>query len=185
MKRSTDLGVSIAASPVSRRRFAAVVAGSAVGSIAMPAIVLGRPRGETLNIALAGVGGRADNHKTIAGLGQNVVALCDVDENRLGTAARRSPHAKTFHDFRRMFDEMEKQIDAVVVSTPDHTHAAIAHAALERGKHVYCEKPLTHSIHEARLLAETATRRKLATQMGNAGHSSDGSRRVVEAIRAG
>jgi predicted dehydrogenase len=139
---------------------------------------------EKLNIALVGVGGRgADNHKSVGS--ENIVALCDVDENHLGEAAKRSPQAKTYDDFRRMFDALHKNIDAVVVSTPDHTHAAIAHAALELGKHVYCEKPLCHSIHEARVLAEAAARRKLATQMGNAGHSSDGSRRVVEMIRAG
>ena len=133
---------------------------------------------ETLNIALVGVGGRgADNHKTVAGQGQNIVALCDVDENHLGEAARRSPRAKTYHDFRKMFDELHGQIDAVIVSTPDHTHAVVSKAALDLGKHVYCEKPLTHSIHEARVLAETAARHKLATQMGNAGHSSEGTRR--------
>jgi len=107
-----------------------------------------------------------------------------VDENHLGEAAKRSPRAKTFHDFRRMLDELHGQIDAVIVTTPDHTHALIAKAAMEQGKHVYCEKPLTHSIHEARVLAETAARHKLATQMGNAGHSSEGTRRVVELIHA-
>lgn len=152
----------------------------------MPAIVRGGSVADALKIALVGVGGRgADNHKTMVRLNQNIVALCDVDENRLGVAAKRSPNAKTFHDFRRMFDTLGKQIDAVVVSTPDHTHALVAHAALERGKHVYCEKPLCHSIHEARVLAEAAARHKLATQMGNGGHSSEGTRRVVEAIRAG
>ena len=170
----------------SRREFARTMVGSALGVVAAPAILRGRDLGEKLNIALVGVGGRgADNHKTVARQGQNIVALCDVDENHLGEAARRSPQAKTYHDFRRMLDELHSRIDAVVVSTPDHTHAAVANAALELGKHVYCEKPLTHSIHEARVLAEAAARHKLATQMGNVGHSSEGTRRVVEAIRAG
>jgi len=133
----------------------------------MPAVLRGRNLAETLNIALVGVGSRgADNHKTVTG--QNIVALCDVDENHLGEAARRSPRARTYHDFRKMFDELHGQIDAVIVSTPDHTHAVNSKAALELGKHVYCEKPLTHSIHEARVLAATAARHKLATQMGNA-----------------
>ena len=146
----------------------------------MPAVLRGRNLAETLNIALVGVGGRGgDNHKAVSG--QNIVALCDVDENHLGEAARRSPRARTYHDFRKMFDELHGQIDAVIVSTPDHTHAVISNAALELGKHVYCEKPLTHSIHEARVLAAAAARHKLATQMGNAGHSSEGTRRVVEA----
>lgn len=169
-----------------RRQFVRTVTNSAFGALAVPAILHARNLGEALNIALIGVGGRgADNHKTMTGLKQNIVALCDVDENHLGAAAKRSPDARTFHDFRRMFDAMSDRIDAVIVSTPDHTHAAAAHAALQRGKHVYCEKPLTHSIHEARVLAEAAARHKLATQMGNAGHSSDGTRRLVEAIRGG
>lgn len=186
MSRSFDPAVQLPQTHVTRRQFGRALAGSALGAVAVPAIVRGRSLNESLNVALVGVGGRgADNHKTMLGLKQNIVALCDVDEHNLGAAARRSPQAKTFHDFRRMYDALSKQIDAVIVTTPDHTHAVIAHAALERGKHVYCEKPLCHSIHEARLLAETATRHRLATQMGNVGHSSDGSRRVVEAIRAG
>jgi len=168
----------------SRRGFARTLAGSALATLSMPALLRGRNLAETLNIALVGVGGRgADNHKTVAG--QNIVALCDVDENHLGEAARRCPRARTYHDFRKMFDELHGQIDAVIVSTPDHTHAENSKAALELGKHVYCEKPLTHSIHEARVLAATAAQHKLATQMGNAGHSGEGTRRVVELIRAG
>ena len=169
----------------SARRASRTVAGSAL-AFSFPAILRARNLAESLNIALVGVGGRgADNHKTVDGQKQNIVALCDVDEHHLGEAAKRSPRAKTFHDFRRMLDELHGQIDAVVVSTPDHTHAVIAKAAMELGKHVYCEKPLTHSIHEARVLAETAARHKVATQMGNAGHSSEGTRRVVELIHAG
>jgi predicted dehydrogenase len=171
-------------SGASRRGFARTVLGSALGALTFPAIGRGRGASEKLNIALVGVGGRgADNHKSVDS--QNVVALCDVDDGRLGEAAKRSPMAKKYHDFRRMYDELHKQIDAVVVSTPDHTHAVIAKAALALGKHVYCEKPLTHSIHEARVLAEAAARQKVATQMGNAGHSSEGTRRVVELIRGG
>lgn len=168
----------------SRRQFARTLTGSAAGILGMPALVLGRGAGEKLNIALVGVGGRGgDNLKSVAG--ENVVALCDVDEHRLGAAAKGHPGARTYSDFRRMFDEQHGQIDAVVVSTPDHTHAVVSKAALDLGKHVFCEKPLTHSIHEARVLAETAARHKVATQMGNAGHSSEGTRQVVELIRVG
>ena len=185
---SEVLASSAAKNPLgmSRRGFVHTLGGAALATFAMPAVLHGRNLGEPLNLALVGVGGRgADNHKTVAGQGQNVVALCDVDEHNLAVAAKRSTRAKTYYDFRRMFDALHSQIDAVIVSTPDHTHAVVSKAALDLGKHVYCEKPLTHSIDEARVLAEAATRRKLATQMGNVGHSSEGTRRVVEAIRAG
>jgi hypothetical protein len=168
MNRPADPAAHTAMCRVTRRRFTHTLASSALGVLSVPAILRGRNLAEMLNIALVGVGGRgADNHKTVAGQGQNIVALCDVDENHLGEAARRSPRARTYHDFRKLFDELHGQIDAVIVSTPDHTHAVISKAALELGKHVYCEKPLTHSIHEARVLAATAARHKLSTQMGN------------------
>ncbi len=168
-----------------RRGFAQAAAGCALSALAMPTIVRARNLPDKLNIALVGVGGQgADNHRTVAA-GNTIVALCDVDENSLREAAKTSPGARTFHDFRKMLDELHGRIDAVVVSTPDHTHAVVAKSAMELGKHVYCEKPLVHSIHEARVLAETARRHKVATQMGNTGHSSEGTRRVVEAIQAG
>jgi predicted dehydrogenase len=167
-----------------RRQFARSLAGAGLGVLGVPALLRGRGLAEKLNIALVGVGGRgADNLKALSG--ESIVALCDVDEHRLGEASKGHPQAKTYSDFRRMLDQVRDRIDAVVVSTPDHTHAVVAKAALDLGKHVYCEKPLTHSIHEARVLAEAAARQKVATQMGNAGHSSEGTRRVVEAIRAG
>lgn len=139
---------------------------------------------ETLNIAIVGAGGRGANNLD-AMLEENVVALCDIDEQRLGEATRKAPKAKTFVDFRKMLDEMHQGIDAVVVSTPDHTHAVVAAAALKLNKHVYCEKPLTHSIHEARTLTELAAKAKVATQMGNGGHSSENTRRIVEIVRSG
>ncbi|WP_165228769.1 Gfo/Idh/MocA family protein [Aquisphaera insulae] len=169
---------------MTRRRFSGTIAAGFLGGFAMPGIVLGRRPDDLVKIALVGVGGRgADNLGSV--LKQEVVGLCDVDGIALENAAKRASHARTFRDFRRMFDEIHNQVDAVVVSTPDHTHAMIAHAAMELGKHVYCEKPLTHSIHEARVLAETAARKKVATQMGNGGHSSEATRRVVEIVRAG
>ena len=169
-----------------RRGFARTLAGSALATLSMPAVLRGRNLAETLNIALVGVGaaGPTTTRRSPA-WSRTSLRFATWTRTTWGQAARRSPRAKTYHDFRRMFDELHGQIDAVVVSTPDHTHAVIAKAALELGKHVYCEKPLTHSIHEARVLAETAARHKLATQMGNAGHSSEGTRRVVELIRAG
>jgi predicted dehydrogenase len=169
-----------------RRQFGRTLAAAALGAAAAPRVVRGRTPGEPLRIALVGAGGRgADNHKILREAGQSIVALCDVDADRLGEAARLSPGARTFRDFRRMLDALQRDIDAVVVSTPDHTHAVVARAAMELGKHVYCEKPLTHSIREARVLAETARRKKVATQMGNAGHSSEGTRRLVELVRSG
>ena len=137
---------------------------------------------DKLNIGLVGVGGRgADNLKSVSG--QNIVALCDVDEGNLGRAATQFPAAKTYHDFRKLLEQ--KNIDAIVVSTPDHVHAAVALPALQLRKHVYCEKPLTHNITEARGLAQYAVAYRMATQMGNGGHSSENTRRVVELVRAG
>jgi predicted dehydrogenase len=115
----------------------------------------------------------------------SAIPLCDVDDRNLNSAGEKHPKACKYNDFRKMLDERHKEIDAVVVSTPDHTHAVAAVAAMKLGKHVYCEKPLTHSIHEARFLAETAAKTKVATQMGNQGHSGDNTRRIVEIVRSG
>jgi predicted dehydrogenase len=142
-----------------------------------------RSANERLDVGFIGTGGRgAANLKAVAGAGENIVALCDVDDRTLGRAAGQFSAAKTYNDFRQMLEQ--KGLDAVVVTTPDHTHAVAAAMALQLGKHVYCEKPLTHSIHEARTLARLAAAARVATQMGNAGHSSDNSRRVVELVRA-
>jgi predicted dehydrogenase len=126
-----------------------------------------------VNVAFIGVGGQGGGN--MGRLSQledvNVYALCDVDETRLGQAAGKHPGAKKHVDFRKMLEE-EKGIDAVVVSTPDHLHAAASVMAMRLGKHVYCEKPLTHSVHEARVMAETAARCKVVTQMGQ-GYSGD------------
>jgi predicted dehydrogenase len=170
----------------SRREFLQRSTGWGAGLWIVGSRVRGAERSpsDRLNIGLIGVGGRGGNNlKTIAKTGENVVALCDVDEERLGRAAEGFPKAKTFVDFRKLLGQ--KDVDAVVVSTPDHTHAAAALLALRAGKHVYCEKPLCHSVHEARALARAAAETKLATQMGNTGHSSENTRRVVELIRAG
>jgi len=139
---------------------------------------------EKLNIAVVGCGGQGgENLKQVAG--ENIVALCDVDESRAAGALQQFPAAAKFRDFRRMFDRMQKQIDAVVVSTPDHMHAPVSLAAMRLGKHVYCEKPLTWSIEEARLMAQTAQEQKVATQMGTQGMAGDRSRAGVEVVASG
>ena len=139
-----------------------------------------------LNVAVIGVGGRGrDNHSAVSSLGENVVALCDVDQNLAAQDFKRYPRAKPFKDFRRMFDELSGSTDAVIVSTPDHTHAVATAAAIRRGKHVYCEKPLARTVHEARVLRELARKHKVVTQTGNQGSSSDGLRRAVELVWSG
>ncbi|HEV7925184.1 MAG TPA: Gfo/Idh/MocA family oxidoreductase [Verrucomicrobiae bacterium] len=139
-----------------------------------------------LNVAAIGVGGRGrDDISGVAALGENIVALCDVDQDRATDSFKKYPGAKTFTDFRRMFDEMGRGIDAVIVATPDHCHAVAAAAAIQRGQHVYCEKPLTHTVHEARMLRLLARKHGVVTQMGNQGSSSDSVRRAVELAWSG
>jgi hypothetical protein len=134
---------------------------------------------QKLNIACVGVGGQGGSNTNNVG-GENIVALCDVDQRRAAESIKRFPDAKRYADFRKMFDEIRGQIDAVVVSTPDHTHAVAAVAAMNLGKHVYCEKPLNRTVHEARVMRETAKKNKVVTQMGNQGSASEGLRRAVE-----
>ena len=139
---------------------------------------------EKLNIAAIGIGGRGgDDVNGVAG--ENIVALCDVDEKRGGGSFQRFPQAKRYKDFRKMLDEMHAQIDAVVVGTPDHTHAPAGVMAMKLGKHCYCEKPLTHSVYEARVMAEVARENKLVTQMGTQIHEGTNYRRVVELVQKG
>jgi predicted dehydrogenase len=137
---------------------------------------------EKLNIGILGVHSRgAANMAAVAS--QNIVALCDVDENYLAEAAKSHPKAKTYVDWRKMLDQ--KDIDAVVVSSTEHTHAPASVMAMKRGKHVYCEKPLAHSVYEARVMRETYRQAKVATQMGTQIHASDNYRRVVELVQSG
>lgn len=142
---------------------------------------------DRLNIGLIGVGGRAASsmvEENGAIVGQNVVAICDVDSKNLARCASdHFPKAEQYRDFRKLLDR--KDLDAVMVSTPDHTHAAATMLALESGRHVYCEKPLTHTVEEARRVAETAAKNKRVTQMGTQIHASGNYRRVVELIRSG
>ena len=138
---------------------------------------------DKLNLALIGVGGRgaADMGEVKS---ENIVALCDVNEANLEAAAKKHPQAKKYVDFRKLYDD-SKDFDAVVVATTEHTHAFAVLPALKLGKHVYCEKPLAHSVGEARLLAEAAIKAKVATQMGTQMHAQDNFRRVVELIQTG
>src|SRR5690606_4716322 len=119
----------------------------------------------TAHIGVGGMGG-ADLRSISTHPAVHVVALCDVDSDRLGKAGEQFPHAKRFAAYRKLIDQLADQIDAVVVSTPDHTHAPAAMSAMDAGKHVYCQKPLTHEVYEARRLREVAEQKKLVTQMG-------------------
>lgn len=139
---------------------------------------------EKLNIALIGIGGQG--RANLRGCkSQNIVALCDVDDKRAGKAYEQNPKAKKFYDYRKMFDAMEKQIDAVVVSTPDHTHFHPSMAALSRGKHLYCEKPMAHSVWEVRQMTNLAAEKKVATQLGVQRHTIKNMHRVFELIQQG
>lgn len=146
---------------------------------------LGRKPNETLRFAGIGVGGKGDSDVDQAGELGEIVALCDVDDRHLAPKIEKWPGAKVYHDYRKLLDEMGKQIDAVTVSTPDHSHALPSLTAIRMGKHVYCQKPLTHSVFEARLLREEARRHKVCTQMGNQGSAHPGLRRGIELIQSG
>ena len=153
----------------------------------VPRHVLGGPRhippSEKMNIAGIGIGGMgATNLRNLES--ENIVALCDVDRNYAARTLRRYPDAEFFLDYREMLDQ-RKDIDGVVIATPDHTHAVIAMAAIRAGKHVYCQKPLVHDVYEARMLARAAEEAKVATQMGIQGHSGEGVRLICEWIGAG
>lgn len=140
---------------------------------------------EKLRIACVGAGGRGEAAVDSLREGHDIVALCDVDFERAANSFKKCPDAKQYKDYRVMFDELGDRIDAVTVSTPDHMHFPIAMMAIERGKHVFCEKPLTHSIWEARQLREAAAKAGVATQMGNQGHANEGTRLMREWVHAG
>ncbi len=140
---------------------------------------------ERLNFACIGVGGKGSSDTDSAARFGNVVALCDADEQRLEQKARRNPKAKKFTDYRQMLEEIGTEIDAVTVSTPDHTHAPASTLAMSLGKHCFTQKPLAWSVYEARMMRELAKKKKVATQMGNQGTAHAGLREAVEIIRAG
>ena len=169
---------------ISRRHFLATTAATAGVFTIVPGHVLGGPRhmapSEKLNIAGIGVGGMGKSNLSQLET-ENIVALCDVDDVYAAETFKKYPQAKVYSDFREMLDK-EKGIDAVMIATPDHTHAVIAMEAMRRGKHVYCQKPLTHDVYEARTLAKTARETGVTTQMGIQGHSGEGARLICEWI---
>lgn len=171
----------------SRRRFlqttAAAGAAAAMGGFwTFPTKAARRLANDKLNIAMVGTSNQAeftiDNIQT-----ENLVAICDIDDRLLGSCGERFPKAQKFVDFRKLMDQ--ESIDAVCVCTPDHIHAPATVMALKHGKHVYCEKPLTHTIFEARTVSQVAAETKKATQMGTQIHATDNYRRVVEVIQSG
>jgi predicted dehydrogenase len=142
-------------------------------------------RKDRLNVAVVGAGGRgADDIQDLRTTGANIVALCDCDEQRALDSFKTYPDARRYTDWRKLL-ENERDFDAVLVATPDHNHAMISIAAMKLGKHVYCEKPLAHSIWEARQMAEVAKKAGVVTQMGTQGHAFEGTRRAVEVFRSG
>ncbi len=168
----------------SRRSFIKKTSIAAAGISIIPRSVLGRgfvAPSDQLNIAVIGGGGKgySDMVNVWNNGSTNIAAICDVDWSRAAKGFEKFPKAKKFKDFRKLLDTM-KDIDAVTVSTPDHTHAVIAHSAMQLGKHVYVQKPLTHNIQEARILTEAASRNKIVTQMGNQGASSDGVKTMIK-----
>lgn len=166
----------------SRREFIrkTAVAASAAFYIGRPGFARASANGK-LNIGVVGVANRAGAN--LAGVaGENIVALCDIDDNFLAAASQKFPKAKRYNDFRKMIERND--LDAVVVSTTDHTHAVASMAALKTGRHVYCEKPLTRTVSEARAVAEAARENRRVTQMGTQIHAGNNYRRVVELIRA-
>jgi len=173
--------------PLTRRRFLGGASLSIAAFTIVPGSFLGL-RGQTppsgkLNLAGIGIGGQGGSD--LAQMeSENIIALCDVDKNHAAHTFKKYPEAKQFTDYRRMLDEV-KEIDGVVVGTPDHHHAFASIAALKHGKHVYCEKPLTHSVWEARQVRLAAREAKTATQMGNQGQASKETRRLCELVWAG
>ncbi len=166
---------------IPRRQFLTTILASSIA----PALLRAQGLNNKLNVAIIGCGGRGGAQlSTIAAAGENIVALCDVNGRHLAAAAKQYPQAKTFTDFRQLYDSF-KDFDAVAVSTAEHTHAFATLPALRMKKHVYCEKPLTHNIWECRKIREAAREAKVATQMGTQIHAQSNYRRVVELIQAG
>lgn len=168
----------------SRRSFLKTTSGTMIAAALIPRTAWGA--NERVNVGCIGVGGKgAGEVSDIAAAGGNIVALCDVDQVRGKKSFEKFPNARRYADFREMLEKENKNLDAVTVSTPDHTHARASIMAMRMGKHVYCQKPLTHTVWEARLMTKTAQETGVATQMGNQAHAGQPIRRAVELIRAG
>ncbi|HYT93876.1 MAG TPA: Gfo/Idh/MocA family oxidoreductase [Gemmataceae bacterium] len=167
---------------LSRRRF--LQAAAVAGSLALTDTLLAKQqsRPDRLRLGIIGVAGRGGDN--LAGVRhEEIVALCDVDRDRAAPVRKQFPQARFYEDYRRLLEQ--SNIQAVVISTPDHMHAPIAAAAMRAGKHIYCEKPLAHAVHEVRVLRDLATRHKVVTQMGTQIHAGDNYRRCVEIVQAG
>ena len=172
--------------PLSRRQFLHTSA-AAASLLALPRFAIaqaGPAAGRKLNLAFICGGGIADIAFDGC-LGENYVAICDVDDARAAPNRAKYPGAKSFKDYRVMLDKMHKEIDAVIVSIPDHSHFAAAYLSMQLGKHVYVQKPLTHDIWQARTLRRAAKHYKVITQMGNQGHTTEGIRLIKEWYDAG
>ncbi len=174
-----------------RRDFLKTSTTAGIGFYTLAGLTASSQAADSNKVRIAGIGVGGKGHSDIlnaANHGQ-VVAICDIDENRLGSTLKdlekKGQNPKTYFDYRKMLEEMGKEIDAVTVSTPDHTHAPASLMAMKMGKHVYCQKPLTHTVAEARQMRELAQKMKLCTQMGNQGTAENGLRRAVEIIQAG
>ena len=173
-------------SDFSRRKFLKTGAAALAGITIAPNSILGMSHdhispSDKLNILGIGIGGRgASAIRSMSS--QNIIGLCDVDWKYSGHVFDEYPKAKRYYDYRKMFDELGKSADAVMIATPDHTHALIAAEAITMGKHIYCEKPLTHTVYESRLLTKLADKYNIATQMGNQGASGAGVRKICEWI---
>ena len=176
---------------MTRRSFLQKSGTAALGLTIIPNVVMGKSfsgvtaPSDKLNIAVVGIGGMGNANLSAVKPTENIVALCDVDWKYSAPVFEANPGAKKYWDWRKMYDEMGRSIDAVIVATADHTHAAIAATAMTMGKHVYVQKPLTHSVYESRLLTKLADKYKVATQMGNQGSSGAGVRQICDWLAAG
>jgi predicted dehydrogenase len=168
-----------------RRQFLQGAAATGIGFWIAGGVSARPDKGDKVRIACIGVGGKGDSDSDQAGSVGEIVAICDIDENTLNQKAAKFPKAKKYFDYREMLAEMEKGIDAVTVSGPDHMHAHASLTAMKLKKHVYCQKPLTHDVFEARQMREAAKKYGVCTQMGNQGTASNGLREAVELVRAG
>jgi hypothetical protein len=171
---------------ITRRRFLGTTGAVAAGLTILPSKVVSglghKAPSDKLNIAVVGIGGMGNSNLMHVAPTENIVALCDVDWGYAKRVFAANPNAKPFWDWRKMYDEFGKSIDAVICATADHSHAGVSANAIQMGKHVYCQKPLTHSVYESRLLTKLAAKYKVATQMGNQGSSDEGVSQTIEKL---